>query len=364
VKADNRSRFDLSDTTKMTLTYGAEIYRDEQVGRDNQTANGLWPGVPGATADFAGVFTQAEFKMLSPAGLPGELTVLPGVRFDSYKSETSGLDTNEDTAISPKLGLSYKPVPWLLLFGNYGEAFRAPSFNELYADGVHFQFPGTPFAPNVFRPNPNLKPQDGATVEGGIGLEFKDVASAGDRFSVKASYWKSKVENFIDTEVIVSGCFDFRPATPCYSEFYNVENAELEGFELEARYDIGRFYGIAAYSTIDGRDLDEGDYLGILQPDKFYLDLGVKFPEYWTRVGTRLTWADEFTKVNGDEAPRDAYNTVALYASIEPGEGSLKGFRLDLGIDNIFDEDYEVIAAGASEPGINFKAALGWTHKW
>ncbi len=363
VKADNRSRFDLSDNTRLTLTYGAEIYRDEQTGRDNSTASGLWPGVPGATADFAGVFTQAEFKMMQPAGLPGELTVLPGVRFDSYKSQTSGLDDNEDTALSPKLGLSYKPVPWLLLFGNYGEAFRAPSFNELYADGVHFRLP-PPFGSNNFIANPDLEPQKGATIEGGVGLEFNDVASAGDRFSIKGSYWKSDVENFIDTEVFVSGCFDFSPATPCYSRFYNVGNAELKGFELEARYDIGRFYGIAAYSTIDGRDLDEGDYLGILQPNKFYLDLGVKFPEYWTRVGTRLTWAGEFTKVNEVGEERAAYNTVGLYASIEPGEGALKGFRLDVGVDNIFDEHYEVIAAGAAEPGVNVKAAVGYTYKW
>ena len=365
IKADNRSRFDLSDDTKLTLTYGAEIYQDQQVGKDNTTANGLWPGVPGATADFAGVFTQAEFKVMSPAGLPGELTVLPGVRFDSFSSETDGLPSNEETAVSPKLGLSYKPAPWLLLFGSYGEAFRAPSFNELYADGVHF--PLGPRLSNNFIANPYLKPQDGATVEGGIGFEFKDVASAGDKFTIKGSYWKSKVSNFIDIEVLGlsdGGCFDGRPSTPCTSQFYNVENAELDGVEIEARYDIGRFYGIATYATIDGRDLDDGDHLGILQPNKFHLDLGVKFPEYWTRVGTRLTWAGEFTEVNAAGEERAAYNTVGLYASIEPAEGPLKGFRLDLGIDNIFDEDYEVIAAGASEPGINFKAAIGWTHKW
>jgi hemoglobin/transferrin/lactoferrin receptor protein len=331
IKADNRSRFDLSDNTKLTLTYGAEIYRDEQVGKDNTTANGLWPGVPGATANFAGVFTQAEFKFLSPAGLPGELTVLPGVRFDSFSSDTDGFASNEDTAVSPKLGLSYKPVGWLNLFGNYGEAFRAPSFNELYADGVHF--PLGPGRNNVFIANPDLKPQDGATIEGGIGLEFKDVASAGDSFRVKGSYWKSKVENFIDIEVLGfsdGGCFDPFPSTPCTSQFYNVGHAELDGFELEARYDNGRFYGIATYATIDGRDLDNGAFLGILQPNKFYLDLGVKFPEYWTRVGTRLTWAGDFTKVDDASEARDSYNTVGLYASIEPGEGALKGFRLDL----------------------------------
>jgi hemoglobin/transferrin/lactoferrin receptor protein len=208
-------------------------------------------------------------------------------------------------------------------------------------------------------------------VEGGIGLEFKDVAAAGDNFSIKGSVWKSRVDNFIDIQVFGlggpgnNGCLPGPPGPyECYSEFYNVRRAELEGVEIEARYDIGRFYGIATYAHIDGRDLGQGDYLGVLPPDKLYFDLGVKIPEYWTRVGTRLLFADEFTKVDGDEEPRDAYTTVGVYASIEPGEGPLKGFRLDLGVDNIFDEDYEVIAAGSVEPGINYKAAVSWTQKW
>ena len=55
---------------------------------------------------------------------------------------------------------------------------------------------------------------------------------------------------------------------------------------------------------------------------------------------------------------------VATEAGPEPAEGPFKGFRLDLGVDNVTDEDYEVVAAGVSEEGINYKAALSWTHKW
>lgn len=374
INADNRSRFDLSNWGKLTLTYGAEYYRDEQTGSDSASPDGTRGGVPNATADFAGVFTQAELKLFSPGGLPGELTFLPGVRFDRFTNEADGEDGFEETAVSPKLGVTYKPLPWLMLFGNYGEAFRAPSFNELYADGVHFSGPfgpGGSLVTNNFVSNPDLRPQDGTTIEGGIGLEFNDVASQGDKFSVKASYWSSDVTNFINLEVNGMGaggpgdlgCF-IPPFTGCTSRFANVANAELEGFELEARYDIGRLYGIATFATIDGKDADTGEYLGILQPNKFYFDLGLKLPEYWSRIGTRMTYGGYFDKVNGDELPRDSFTTFDLYAVIEPGEGALKGFRLDLGVENITDEDYQLIAADVSEPGINFKAALGFTHKW
>jgi hemoglobin/transferrin/lactoferrin receptor protein len=371
VKADNRSRFDLSEWGKVTLTYGAEYSQDEQTGSDSASTDGTRGGVPDATATYAGVFTQAEWKIANPEYIMGELTILPGVRFDRFTNEAAGEEDFSDTAISPKLGISYKPVPWLMVFGNYGEAFRAPSFNELYADGIHFQIPLSPelTAVNNFIANPDLRPQDGSTIEAGIGFEFNDVAAAGDRFSIKGSYWRSKVNNFIDLDVngvsppTDMGCF-IPPFTGCFTQYVNVPKAELDGIEIAARYDIGQLYGIATFATIDGKDVTTGDYLGVLEPTKFYLDFGVRLPEVWSRIGTRLTFAGDMRKVNAGELPRDGYNTVDLYAVFEPGEGPLKGFRLDLGVDNIFDEDYEVIAAGVSEPGINFKAAVGWTQKW
>lgn len=363
VKADNRSRFDLADWGRLTLTYGGEVYRDEQTGTDSASADGTRGGVPDATADYARVFGQAEWKLFNPAGLPGEFTILPGVSFDRFTNEAVGEEPFEDTAVSPKLGLAYKPVPWLLLFGNYGEAFRAPSFNELYADGVHFQIGP---AVNNFIANPDLRPQDGTTIEGGAGLEFKDVMASGDRFSIKASYWESEVRDFISLQVNGiddGGCF-IPPFTGCTSEFVNIANAELKGFEVEARYDIGRFYGIATYATIDGRDADTGEFLDTLQPDKFYLDFGVRLPEYWSRFGTRLTFAGDLTKVDSPAEERDGYRTVDLYTVFEPKDGPFKGFRLDLAVENITDEAYEVIAAGVFEPGVNFKGAVTWTHKW
>ena len=90
VKGDNRSRFDLSDWGKLTWTYGAEYSQDKQTGTDSATADGSRGGVPDATADFAGVFTQTELKIVNPDYLLGELTILPGVRFDRFTNEAVG----------------------------------------------------------------------------------------------------------------------------------------------------------------------------------------------------------------------------------------------------------------------------------
>lgn len=368
VNIDNRSRFDLSETAQLTFTYGAEYYIDKQTGEDNQPLfGGSVSNVPSADASYYGTFVQAELKAQQPLGLPGEATLTPGVRWDGFENNYKGTedyDDYEDQAVSPRVGATYKPVPWLMMFGAYGEAFRAPSYTELYAQGIHFST--SPFfPPNRFISNPNLKPQDGTTIEGGVGFDFKDIATHGDQLTLKGSYWETEAKNYIDMVVVTDGCFPpvLNPAM-CYSMFDNVPNAELDGIEVELKYDSARFFGGIAYHTIDGINTDTGEYLGSLYANRYIVDAGVKVPEWWSRFGARFTFAGEMNKVNEGEAPRDAYNLVDLYAVIEPTEGPLKGFRLDLGVDNVTDEAYELIEAGVYEDGRNYKAAVTWTYKW
>lgn len=374
VNIDNRSRFKISDTTKLTLTYGAEYYVDRQTGEDTNASLTNPSNVPDADASYYGAFVQAEFDIKQPAGLPGELKIIPGVRWDGFENDYKDVldyEDFKDQAVSPKIGASYKPVPWLLLFGNYGSAFRAPSYTELYAQGIHFPGGFGRFGPlgfNRFIDNPDLRPQEAETVEVGAGLDFDSILSSGDKFTVKGSYWQTDAKNFIDLSVVASGCafappFVFDQDT-CVSQFVNTPNAELDGVEIEANYEAARWFASLAYTHIDGRNTDTGEFLGTLQPDKIVLNAGVKVPEWWSRFGARFIFADEFTKFNPGDGPRDAYNLVDLYAVIEPEDGPFKGFRLDLGIDNVTDEAYELIAKNVFKEGRNYKAAITYTHKW
>lgn len=378
ISIDNRSRFTLSDTAKVTFTYGAEYYVDEQTGDDTNILGGGLNPVADAKAAFGGAFVQAELHLTRPLGLPGELTLLPSIRFDTfdltYQDESPVLEDFSDQAVSKKLGVAYKPMDWLLLFGNYGEAFRAPSFTELYAQGNHFPgglvFP--PFGPpqlryNIFISNPNLRPQEGTTLEGGVGFDFKNVALHGDRLKIKGSYWTTDATDFIDGIVETSGC-SFAPFPPfnqatCFSTFIN-RDAELDGVEIEVKYDHSRFFAGFAYETIDGIDKDTGEFLGSLYPDRYIFDFGVKLPEYWALLGARVTLADDFTKVNSPVLKIDGYTTLDLYASFEPLDGKLKGLRVDLGIDNVTDELYSRGAPTNFQYGRDYKAAVGWTTKW
>ncbi|MEM9262742.1 MAG: TonB-dependent receptor plug domain-containing protein, partial [Pseudomonadota bacterium] len=87
VVADNRSAFSVGGENNLVFTYGGEFYQDEQVGIDTFSADGTRGGVPNATGRFYGAFVQAEWSLDNPAGLPGVLTFIPGVRWDRFENE-------------------------------------------------------------------------------------------------------------------------------------------------------------------------------------------------------------------------------------------------------------------------------------
>ena len=379
VSLDNRSTFTFSDAATLTFTYGGEYYRDEQTGTDNTSGDGTRGGVPNATSRFYGAFIQGELGVKTPVG---EFTLLPGVRWDRFENEAVGQTSTEDEAVSPKIGASWKPVDALILFGNWSEAFRAPSYNEIYADYLHFQIPNLgnigPYGPemvsNFFIPNPDLVPEESETWEAGAGVDLSDLFGDGDSFTAKASYYHSDVDNLIDLEVnIPFTCFltadqleSYFP--PCgsgepygnYSRNVNVANAEIEGVAAEAQYHSRYFYLRANYSTIDGADIDSGDPIGALTPDMFFADAGIKFHDGALRLGGRVRIAGDFTEVSDASEERDGYTVGDVYLVWRPMQGPLEGLRVDLGVDNVTDADYEIVAAGVSQPGRNVKVALSW----
>lgn len=371
VVLDNRSKLALSDNASVTFTYGGEYYHDEQVGSDNTTTDGTRGGVPSSVAETFGAFAQAD--ILVPTAI-GSFRIIPAIRYDSFKNtldENPDLNT-KDGATSPKIGLSYAPKKWLLLFANYSEAFRAPSYNEIFADNLHFTIPLGPGveAPNFFVPNLDLKPETAKAFEFGAGLTFEDLAENGDQLVIKGSYYNNDVSNLIDLEVNVefsTACFV--PGFPgvCTSgtsRNINTNRAELSGFEVEGQYNSDRFYFSAAYSTIDGTDKNTGDYVGILSPNRLNLVGEVKLPAQDMRVGLRSEFAGKFTKVNDPVNERDAYKTVDTYLVWQPDSGGLKGLRVDLGINNIFNTNAERVFADVPSSNRNFRTTISWTSSF
>jgi len=367
LRVDNRSRVALAEDVQITFTYGVEAYRDEQDGGDS---TGERDGVPDATARFIGLFSQGEIAIAEPFGvIPGDLLIIPGLRFDSYETDSPIADSNEDTAVSPRIGVSYLPTDWSLLFANYGEAFRAPTFDEMYLTGIHFQIPIGPGITNRFVPNPDLKPQTTQTVEFGAGLDFKDIIDAHDRFQIKGSQFYIWGEDFIDLSVTQPTPFvDCNPFIPgdCdgTTTSANVPNAKLWGREVEASYESDRVFISLGYSEIHGKNEDTGEHLGVLTPEQLTANAALKLPEIDSLIGWRVIAAAEFDEVDDPTERRDGYVVNDLYFAWQPSEGPLVGLRVDLGIDNIFDEAYDRVFTDATEPGRDFKGLVSYSLTW
>lgn len=361
LRADNRSRIDHGNGVSSLLTYGIEGYGDDQDGSNSSTGDGDRPGVPDAKALTGAVFLQNEIVLDQPFGSTGTWLVVPGLRYDHFSNEASGQDDSDDGALSPKLGVTYLPVEEVMVFGSAARAFRAPSYDELYADGVHFQIPG--FGDNVFIGNPDLKPQKTWNLELGAGLRLDDLMTQGDRFRVKGSYWWTWGRDFIDLQVdqpAPPACFP--PNCDGTTTYTNVHDAKLQGTEVEAAYEHGRVLTQLGYSWVDGEDEETGRSLGIVQPHRLTARLAVAIPECDMVVGIRSIFADSLDR--GDDE-RDAYNVHGVYANWQPTEaGILNGLRIDAGIDNIFDKTYSRVFTDAAEEGRSFMLAASYTFRW
>ena len=152
----------------------------------------------------------------------------------------------------------------------------------------------------------------------------------------------------------------------------NIRNAEISGVEIEFSYASDVFYLRGNFSSIDGVDAGTGEFLeGVLQPDTLFVHVGVNIGDSGLRLGVRSLYGADFDEVNEPQDLRDDYFVNDIYLVFEPESGPLKGFRLDLGVDNVADRDFEVVNAGVSQPGRNFKAAISWSkgcykqpHNW
>ena len=347
--ADNQSRFDYSDAHSQTISYGLEVYQDTQEGTSTSTGDGTRPGVPNAEALSIGVYVQDEIKF--DTGI-GEFLIIPAARFDNYRSDDETGNSQNESAISPKLALSYIPNDNLVFFGSLAQAFRAPNMTELYPSGLHFPG-GGPVPDNFFVPNPDLKPETVTTLEIGSGIRFKGLVSDTDKLRLKGAWHMSRGTDFITQEVDVFGGT---------TETLNIDKAKLWGWEVEAEY---RFQPVTAKfgaSYVEAENGDTGEYLANNVPLTFTSDISYDISEVSSVVGWRAKLVDANDKVGTGDVASSGYAVHDIYYRYAPADGTFQNLTLDFGIENIFDKRYSKRFATLPEEGRNFAARV--SYKW
>ena len=351
------------------LTIGGEFYRDKQTGFDSNDPDGIRGGAPTAQTEFSAIYTQLELDGPAPFNLPGRIILLPGMRLDSFDSQSAQAPDASEDQTSGRLGASWVMSDSFSVFANWGEAFRAPSINELYLDGTHFSFPhiilGAPtFISNDFIANPDLLPEETKSFEAGFAISQDSIFAVNDHLEVKLAWFEIEAENLINLQVNFAfdpTCFTppFMPCSAGTTQSSNVGRAELSGYEAELSYGVGDFDLNASLSHIDGLDLDTGEALGGLTPTRLILDGRWSNDARRLVLGSRVEFAANFENSNDPAQHRDSYAVVDVYGRWQMIAD--QGLTLNVGINNVFDTDYERVFAGVSEPARSFRLDLGWT---
>jgi len=123
------------------------------------------------------------------------VTIAPAARYDRIGAYEG---------VSPKIGVSVRPIEGLELRANAARTFRAPSFGELFLE----QGP--------VKPNPDLRPEAGWNVDAGA-------AWRGRRAALQLSAFHARTSDMIVYEVVTNGV----------TKPFNFLDAEVNGGEVE-----------------------------------------------------------------------------------------------------------------------------------
>ncbi len=205
---------------------------------------------------------------------------------------------------------------------SWGEAYRAPSFNELYSPGFGGLFAG----------NAMLQPEESQSLELGLNKQLSQ------HQSLKLSLYRSDIDQLISFSGV-----NFQAT--------NIERARLKGAELEYLASLGNWQLSTSVTWQRTQNLNTGDELLRRAPRKGSLGLSYRFAG-----GTELGADWQATSRRQDfDGPLGAYSRLDIRA-----QWQLSGhLKLMAKIENALDHDYQ-LASGFASPGRSFLIELLW----
>ncbi len=278
------------------------------------------------------------------------LTVSAGARYDRYEVEM--IDpvgrTEDDTNITPNLGLAFMVTDVLKLRAGYSQGFIMPSADQLGANYTSF---GTAYVGN-----PNLEPESSKTWEGGVDLSWKGLSSG-------LTYFHTDYKDKIESVTIAALTNSWR----------NVGSSKISGIEGNLGWDLGRTFNwgfsLRPYASLtwlnEYKDKDDNSDL------KYTPDLVVSYgislsglSGFSCRLNMTYTgkkqvddWINntgEFTQ--GSYTVADFSLSKVLFEKDDYGN-----ICLDAGIRNLLNEDYQYVD-GYPMPERNFYLGLRYTY--
>ncbi|MFT6791121.1 MAG: vitamin B12 transporter [Cellvibrionaceae bacterium] len=189
-----------------------------------------------------------------------------------------------------------------LLF-SYGEAFKLPTFNDLY------------FSDGYYTGNPELEPEEAESIEVGY-INDNGLVD----FSI--SVYKTKIKNLIETN-------------QAFTTVENISRAELIGVESSA-YTVVEDWGIGLiYSYVDTENEDTGERLTRRPASSARLDIDRAFGE----IDLLLSWKYESDRKQSNKTKTGSFDLIDIKGIYTANKHS----KIKLTVKNIFDEDYTLV---------------------
>lgn len=292
--AEMQAKYTAQLRPAVKLTAGADLASQRIASSENHQA--LIPRVAAATAS-AYADLQADL---------GRLLLAASVRLDKHQGLAG--------VLSPQVGLSFNPTPFLKLRASASRSFRAPSPPELL---------------NPYWGNTALVPETGRSLEAGFDLHL---AAGQGGLTVFASDYRNLI--------------GFSPLT---SRFANLNRARISGLEASVDWRIAAgLRGRASYTYLHTQDVQYGRQLLRRPRHALGASLSYRAPSglaaalATTFVGRRLDYDELLWTV----AENSAFNQVGLTLSLPLP----KRFSLFCRVDNALNARFEEVLGYPAPP--------------
>ena len=226
-----------------------------------------------------------------------------GARHDQY-NDFGG-------ATSPRSGLTWAFMEDASLKLLYGEAFRAPSFLEMFTTNQP-----------AIQGNENLAPERIRTYELGLSYKFnKHVSSS-------VNYFFNDVKDLIVLRTMESA--------QNTSRYENFGDARIQGVEMETKVDITKGNYVFMNYTFQSPEDDNGDDLPFVAKHKGNFGVNV---HYWKYVNTNLSTFVSGRRFREEDDTRDDLPAYALLNLSVIGKEFFKTMEVYGTVYNLLDKD-------------------------
>ncbi|PUA17907.1 TonB-dependent hemoglobin/transferrin/lactoferrin family receptor [Glaciimonas sp. PCH181] len=323
------------------LVYGLDTSMAQITGLRNGTVPGVgedpFPSKAFPDTDYTlfGAFLQDEIQF----GSHNALTLVPGVRFDSYRlspktndpAYTGKATTSSGHAVSPRLALMYEVSPALIPYVQYARGFRTPT-----PDQVNNNF-GNPIYGYATIGNPDLKPETSNTFE--LGLRGKISGDDNNTLRYSTAAFTGRYRNFISQEVVSGSGRPF--VDPYIYQYINRGQARISGLEARLDWQFASGLGIkAGMAYTKGSTQNGGQSKPLDTVNPFMAVVGLRY-EPSERWFTQTDVSYQAGKRRSDiSTPTYFAPPSATVTDIRAGYNFNKYATLYAGINNLFDNKY------------------------